>query len=86
MAFRRCHLAPDIVVWMFVFDIKKNCLKKATQRILSNFTFLCTIYYGYTIITVFMDIQPLSNFFQQDEISGCNCFVPNIFLSHIKVI
>ena len=85
MAFRRCHLAPDIVVWMCVFDIKK-LYKKTTQRILSNFTFLCTIYYGYTIITVFMDIQPLSNFFQQDEISGCNFFVPNIFLSHIKVM
>ena len=81
MAFRRSHLAPDIVVWIFVFDIKK-LYKKTTQRIPSTFTFLGTIYYGYTIITVFMGIQPLSNFFQQDEISGC-LFLCQIYFYNI---
>ena len=78
MAFQPGHSAPDIVVWMFVFDIKK-IVKKSTQRIPSNFTFLGTVHIWLHYSNCIYGIQPLIKFFQQDEFSGCHFVVPNIF-------
>ena len=85
MAFQPCHSAPDIVFVCLDLTLK-NCKKKLPNIFHQILLFYVQYIYGYIIITVCMDIQPLSNFFQQDEISGCHCFVPNIFLSHIRVM
>ena len=86
VAFRPCHSAPDIVVWMFGFDIIKIVGKKLPNVFHQLLLLYVQYIYGYIIITVFMGIQPLSNFFSAGRNFRLSFFVPNIFLSHIKVM
>ena len=77
MAFRRCHLAPDIVVWMFGFDFKKNCkINYPTYSIKFYFFFMYSTLYGYIMIIMYSVVMLQCELLEIFTLYYRNCELP----------